>query len=410
MRPKNSSFTALKKPPLTDLLLRKTKVDKPAQRLEFNDPTCRGLYVRITAASTKFGLRYRFQGKEYRTQLGEYPNLSLKDARDAADRLRIQIQDGYNPAVEKKNEEARQLKLQKQQTLLKDVVERFKEHHLPQLAANTRKAYIRELDKHIVPLLGGIAIVELDDQHLVQLYDYLYSELRIPASAKYAQAVMGAVITYAKGRRYIIKRPELPKAFKQQLIKANQPRERTYTNVEIKAHFDFVEAEIKNPVHQAYIKTLYYLAQRRTETLHMKWTDYDKSQQTIKLPATLTKNNVAHILPIGEELAQVLANLWEHTGHTDYLFSNLSTDQPFEPTLLINQFKDEFGEFQPHDIRRTVSTNLAALSVNSDVIDRILNHTPDKLRRTYNRHSYLPQMREALGIWEKTLQKINKYD
>jgi integrase len=243
----------------------------------------------------------------------------------------------------------------------------------------------------------------------VQLYDYLYSELRIPASAKYAQAVMGAVITYAKGRRYIIKRPELPKSFKQQLIKANQPRERTYTNAEISAHFNFVKEKLSNHVHQAYIKTLYYLAQRRTETLHMKWTDYDRSQQTIKLPAALTKNNVAHILPIGEELAQVLANLWEYTGHTDYLFSNLSTNQPFEPTLLINQFKDEFGEFQPHDIRRTVSTNLAALSVNSDVIDRILNHTPDKLRRTYNRHSYLPQMREALGIWEHELKKITQH-
>lgn len=406
MRPKNSSFTALKKPPLTDLLLRKTKVDKPAQRLEFNDPTCRGLYVRITAASTKFGMRYRFQGKEYRTQLGEYPNLSLKDARDAADRLRIQIQDGYNPAEEKKNEEARQRKLQKQFTMLKDVVERFKEHHLPQLAANTQKAYIRELDKHILPLLGSVPIIEIENEHLINLFDYLYTELNIPASAKYAQAVLGAVLTYAKGRGYIKHKTELPKSFKQQLNKANPPRERTYTNVEISAHFNFVQEKLSNPVHQAYIKTLYYLGQRRTETLHLKWTDYDRSQQTIKLPAALTKNNVAHILPIGEELAQVLANLWGHTGHTEYLFSNLSTDQPFEPTLLINQFKEAFGEFQPHDIRRTVSTNLAALGVNSDVIDRILNHTPDKLRRTYNRHSYLPQMREALGIWEINLKQI----
>ncbi len=88
----------------------------------------------------------------------------------------------------------------------------------------------------------------------MQLYDYLYSELRIPASAKYAQAVMGAVLTYAVDRGYIKSRPVLPKSFKQQLIKANQPRERTYTNAEIKAHFDFVEAEIENPVHYAYVK------------------------------------------------------------------------------------------------------------------------------------------------------------
>lgn len=61
---------------------------------------------------------------------------------------------------------------------------------------------------------------------------------------------------------------------------------------------------------------------------------------------------------------------------------------------------------QPPNVRKIVRSILALISVNSGVIDGILNRTPNMLRRTYNRHNYLPQIRETLGIWEHEIQKI----
>jgi len=155
----------MSKQQLTDLLLRKTKVKISGQRIEFSDLVCSGLFVRITVKSTKFGFRYRLEGRDYRDQLGEYPECSLKQARDQAGRLRIQIKDGYNPIAKKKKQEIQQCKELMQQTSLKDVAKKFKVHHLPQLAANTQKAYLRELENHIIPLLGRVAIVELGIMH-----------------------------------------------------------------------------------------------------------------------------------------------------------------------------------------------------------------------------------------------------
>jgi integrase len=52
-----------------------------------------------------------------------------------------------------------------------------------------------------------------------------------------------------------------------------------------------------------------------------------------------------------------------------------------------------------HDLRRTVSTGLAALHVSQDTIDRVLNHAKGTLAGTYNRHEYLDQKRRALSAW-----------
>ena len=67
---------------------------------------------------------------------------------------------------------------------------------------------------------------------------------------------------------------------------------------------------------------------------------------------------------------------------------------------------DAFKKLHPRDVRKKVPTILAAISVNSAIMDRILNLTPDKLRRPYNRHGFLPKMREALAIWERELPEI----
>jgi integrase len=52
-----------------------------------------------------------------------------------------------------------------------------------------------------------------------------------------------------------------------------------------------------------------------------------------------------------------------------------------------------------HDIRRSVSTGMAALHVPQDTIDRVLNHAKATLAGTYNRHNYLDQKRKALEVW-----------
>jgi hypothetical protein len=72
--------------------------------------------------------------------------------------------------------------------------------------------------------------------------------------------------------------------------------------------------------------------------------------------------------------------------------------------------KRELGSlphWQVHDIRRTVSTNLARLGVDPFVRRRVLNHALTGVDAVYDRHDYLEQKRRALDIWATELAHIS---
>lgn len=54
------------------------------------------------------------------------------------------------------------------------------------------------------------------------------------------------------------------------------------------------------------------------------------------------------------------------------------------------------GKWTPHDLRRTGATIMTALGVLPEVAERCLNHTEEnKVKRTYQRHSYAAEMAAA---------------
>lgn len=62
--------------------------------------------------------------------------------------------------------------------------------------------------------------------------------------------------------------------------------------------------------------------------------------------------------------------------------------------------------FVPHDLRRTVLTNLAKMKVPYEVRERIVNHSLGKLEDTYNRHDYDEEKAAALIRWADRLKTI----
>jgi RNA-binding protein YhbY len=59
--------------------------------------------------------------------------------------------------------------------------------------------------------------------------------------------------------------------------------------------------------------------------------------------------------------------------------------------------------FTPHDLRRTMATQLAQMGVGDEVIDAILNHTKQGVIKVYNTYKYDDQKKEALEKWSKKL-------
>jgi integrase len=63
--------------------------------------------------------------------------------------------------------------------------------------------------------------------------------------------------------------------------------------------------------------------------------------------------------------------------------------------------------FTPHDLRRTVTTGLYEIDVDSYLIKRTLNHATSGVTDThYNKHTFMRQRRAALEAWEVYLEQM----
>jgi hypothetical protein len=62
-----------------------------------------------------------------------------------------------------------------------------------------------------------------------------------------------------------------------------------------------------------------------------------------------------------------------------------------------------------HDIRRSTASGLAGLGVAVPVVEKILAHRSGTFRgivSTYQRHSFIPEMRSALERWSEHLDRL----
>ncbi|MNZ99082.1 Phage integrase family protein [compost metagenome] len=69
------------------------------------------------------------------------------------------------------------------------------------------------------------------------------------------------------------------------------------------------------------------------------------------------------------------------------------------------------GKWTPHDLRRTGATIMTALGVLPEVAERCLNHTEEnKVKRTYQRHSYAAEMAAAWHLLGDRLNMLTRSD
>src|SRR5262249_54980697 len=143
---------------------------------------------------------------------------------------------------------------------------------------------------------------------------------------------------------------------------------------------------------------------RRGEVAQLEWSFI--KPETITLPSKLTKNSRVHILPnlIGTELKSI-----PHVSK--YLFPS-SVETTFSGWSKGKAALDELckvEDFVLHDLRRYFSTTMAKLGVRIEITEAILNHVSgsrSQLQRIYDRYDRLPEMRQALTLYEEHLAKI----
>ena len=388
--------------PLTDLTLRKL-LPKGSSRVEIWDTKVPGFGIRVSPSGHKsFVLVYRHKGRPRRMTLGKYPVMGLARARELAAQALRDANDGADPQTEKI--------IAKTGVRFDETIDLFINTYC---ALNNRDSTRREkerlLKSRFVRRWGARDLREITKADVLAVLDVTVAE-GLPSAANHALADIRHFFNWCLDRGLIetspcsrIKRPA-----------RTIERERVLTDDEI-VHVRQAAKEVGYPF-GTIVQLLLLTGQRRNEVTKMNWADLDFSNRVWMIPSELTKNGVAHVVPLTPAVIEIIKGaphidkelVFPARGSEGNTFSGFSKNKRRLDAVMIEMMSrglPEPAELEPwtlHDLRRTVSTGMAGLGVAPHVIERLLNHVSGVLggvAGVYNRFKYADEVRAALDVW-----------
>lgn len=372
-------------------------------RLELWDTDARGLCLRVTAGGVKsWVVRYRFGGVQRRYKLGEFPAMSLADARQEARETIRSVHLGCDPQqVKIEARRAEQSEAQTVRQVIKDYRRLYAEPRKLKKWLNDDTP--KKLDKHVIPHWGDRPIVGITRSDARALLREVYSEDYPTVPAEVIQRM----------------RPIFSWAVEEEIIEANpfervRPvqtpgvRERVLTDKELVAVWN-AAAKMGYPFGSLY-QLLILTGQRRMEiaTMQESWIDLEADIPVIEIPSASFKGGEwVQVVPLSGMAIEIIERLPRFSG--PFMLSTRGGETPISGFSKAKAKLNELSgvaDWVVHDIRRTVRTNLSKLKVDRLVAELVIGHKQQGIHAVYDRYEYGPEKRHALEAWSTRLKEI----
>ncbi len=377
---------------------------RPASRTVYFDAKTKGLALRVAPRGGRtWVFVYRSGGRSPQWMtLGTYPALGLADARARALDKRHAIDvEKRDPAAE---ERAARATAAAPAAVADGASATFTFADMVRLyeafAKGRKKTWRDDLAmarRHLLPAWGSMPLRAITRAHVHELLDTLVAK-GLTTGVNRVQAVISRLFTVALDRSLVDAHPaaRMIKRFKE------RPSDRVLTDDELRALWLALDAHPGAPADTIRLRLL--LGHRGGEVIGMRWDEVDLKAGVWHLPGARTKNGRPHSVPLPPS---ALALLERRRG-----------EAPADAGAVLpglTQWSDDHralsaihgGAYTWKDLRRTVSTRLAARGFSEEVIGRALNHARYTVTaRHYIKHGYGAEVRHTLETWDADLADI----
>ncbi|MDP2756472.1 MAG: tyrosine-type recombinase/integrase [Desulfurivibrionaceae bacterium] len=385
---------------LSDAQLRKIRPRE--SRFELTDG--KGLVLLVLPSGRRsWLLRYQFEGKPRRITLGEYPDMSLLQARNASEATRSIIKQGLDPALKRTEEKT----AHKTSPTVSDLLTEYWDMELKESPSGKERR--RLVEKDALPLWGKRKVAEITRRDAALLLDGVRA--RAPVTGNRLQGVLVRMFNFAAERGVLEHSPLMGLRKKKE-----QPRSRVLTDNEIKLLWDALALDNMTMdiyrVSKLALKMILLTGQRPGEICGMTWAEINGNIWNI--PAGRMKSKESHTVPLNTMALDIIAQARCYSPpESAFVFkSSHFKEAPITPHSLSKAILRHWPEmgiterFTPHDLRRTLRTRLAELGVSDIIGERVLGHKLQGILGVYNRHDYDQEKRQALEQWERRLRRI----
>ena len=430
------------KKPLTAMAVAKMKSGDALT--DIGDNT--GLRVKRTSRATTFIYRYKnFEGKMKQLVLGIYPETGLADARNRLQEFKALRASGHDPqqylidqeAKQKAEELAAQLIAEKMNFTFKAMVELYLTGKVEDRYSEPDRKGVRRIipgsrkekgQKEVRRTLYGDVVRVLGDKPVSETPLIEVKVMVDQIIARGANVQAGNVLRELNlAYRFAISNDRLPPNFQNPCpeiktrIKdsgvrvSNGKRQRVLTELELQKLWHWIPtARYLSPTVKSVLQFTLLTGMRTGEVCSIQWSDVNLKEGTIFLKET--KTGASRYVQLSTQAIKFLADM-QASGKYVFRAKNRSgnlTDRPLDQKQLTQQLyysrkNDDHVDIEswaPHDLRRTVRTQLAKLRCPREVSEAILGHSKKGIEGTYDLHHYEEEAKEWLQKWCDRLDEI----
>jgi integrase len=392
-----------------------------AGRIEVADLRCAGLAFRVTAAGVRswcFRFRDPQSGRDGRSTIGRYPDVTLGQARQAADGLRAKVASGINPIDQKRSD-----RHDASSKAFRVLADRYLDEHARRFK-RSHAADEASLKLHILPKWGGRRFDQIERADVIELVEGIV-KAGTPVQANRVHALISMIFSFALDADLVKANPCA--RLKKRGVETRNTR--VLSDDEIS---QFWRRTVLQPVTRKVglaLRLVLLTGCRPGEAagiVRSELADIDRPGKAAwLLPAGRAKNGRAHLIPLSDTARLTVLSANELIADSEkYLFpSPVERGGPITGHALTVAMRRMTKKIEglalktwkadppsPHDLRRTVATRLSQLGIPPEDVAAILNHVrSDVTGRHYDQYQRAAEKRRALEAWAACLQVIGNF-
>ncbi len=385
---------------LTNISIRNLQAEPPKIK-KLSDGTRNGLQILCHPSGRKvFAIRYTHPvtRKEQTLTIGEYPHVSLKMAREHAEKARGLRVLGIDPRESEKREK------EAIRAAAEDTFEQLSREWVKVRGAhwseNYRHKIVKMLEHHLFPNIGKTPITLIGAPLLLSLL----RPIEVCGKTDLAHTLLqqtGAIFRFAIATGRAINDPAA--ALRGALAPHREKNLNAITTPEefgeLLRAMDSYQGEYTTKVAMEFTMLTF----QRSQSIRLaRWEHIDWANKLWRIPAEFMKMKEPHLVPLATQALDLLLALKPVTGHSEYIFPCLfSRSKPIsENTMLYALVRLGYrGRMTVHGFRSTASTLLNENGHHPDVIEAALAHVRGDIRSIYNRAKYLPERVKLYQWW-----------
>lgn len=367
-----------------------------------------GLYLILGMQPSKsrtWMLTYYIDGQKRRYAFGTYPtDFTLATARIERDRLKALVSQGICPKEQQRLQQTADTLARLNRTTMAKLRERFKSEHLDKRGRKSGAETLRTL----IDKFSDWDNLEVKDINRMMITERLDNiETTAPVMRNRAHSYLRSMLSFAVEKSIIDSNPAT------NIRQAEEkPKTRCLTTDEIRYVWEQIGEQNLGASTVLALRLMLVTGQRGGEILSMEKSHITGNWWT----QPNTKNGRAHRTYLTPKARKLVDEAMAVTKSEIYLFASRSdtTKSMRIDTLskaVLRWVKHpeqpmQIPAWTPHDLRRTMASNLGSMEVGRFAQNQILNHKDTSIGGVYDVSEYDALKKRTMPLWETRLQSI----